>query len=87
MPGLSVGAHPAARTRFIEAQGYRTLRFWNNDVTSNLDGVLAHIAANLPLPSGEGRGEGEQHFARTSPSPSQPAAGPLPLPAGEGCKE
>ena len=28
------------RTAFLECHGYRVLRFWNNDVTDNLDGVL-----------------------------------------------
>ncbi len=46
--------YDAARTRCFEAQGYRVLRFWNNDVLTSLDGVLSIIAANLPLPSGEG---------------------------------
>jgi very-short-patch-repair endonuclease len=32
-----------ARTSFLEAQGYRVLRFWNNDVQTNIDGVLQHI--------------------------------------------
>jgi len=31
------------RTGFLEAQGYRVLRFWNNDVLGNLDGVLEAI--------------------------------------------
>jgi len=39
---------------FAEA-GYRTLRFWNNDVTGNLDGVLETILraceGHLPSPS------------------------------------
>ena len=34
----------AARTRFLESQGYRVLRFWNNDVADNCDGVIATIA-------------------------------------------
>ncbi|NEW90325.1 endonuclease domain-containing protein, partial [Rhodopseudomonas sp. WA056] len=38
----------AARTRHIEALGYRVLRFWNNDVLGNLDGVLAEIQSALP---------------------------------------
>ncbi|WP_315761288.1 endonuclease domain-containing protein [Sphingomonas sp. Y38-1Y] len=33
-----------ARTRFIEAQGYEVLRFWNHDVIDNVDGVIAAIA-------------------------------------------
>ena len=57
----------AARTRFIERQGYRVLRFWNNDVRDNIDGVVEVIAqalspspshpsaGSLPLPMGEGQ--------------------------------
>jgi len=37
----------AERTRFLEAQGYRVLRFWNNDVVDNFDGVLSTICAAL----------------------------------------
>jgi very-short-patch-repair endonuclease len=32
------------RTQYLEAQGYRVLRFWNNDVLSNIDGVMQVIA-------------------------------------------
>lgn len=32
------------RTRRIEAEGYRVLRFWNNEVNENLDGVLIRIS-------------------------------------------
>lgn len=31
------------RTRFLEAKGYKVLRFWNNEVMGNLEGVLAVI--------------------------------------------
>jgi len=31
------------RTAWLEAQGYRVLRFWNNDVLGNIDGVLEAI--------------------------------------------
>ena len=31
------------RTAFLAQQGYRVLRFWNNDVRDNLDGVLTSI--------------------------------------------
>ena len=37
-----------ARTAFLNAEGYRVLRFWNNDVMGNVEGVLAEIARNLP---------------------------------------
>jgi very-short-patch-repair endonuclease len=49
------------RARFIEGEGYRVLRFWNNDVFGNMDGVLQTIAAALtasppPAPPASGRG-------------------------------
>jgi very-short-patch-repair endonuclease len=33
------------RTRWLEAKGYRVLRIWNNDLTSNMDAVLEAIYA------------------------------------------
>ena len=33
----------AARDAFIEAAGFRVLRFWNGEVRSNIDGVLTTI--------------------------------------------
>jgi BirA family biotin operon repressor/biotin-[acetyl-CoA-carboxylase] ligase len=38
-----------ARTRVIEAHGYRVIRFWNNDVLANTDGVLILIAEEIAL--------------------------------------
>jgi very-short-patch-repair endonuclease len=32
-----------ARTRWLEARGYRIVRFWNNDVLANTEGVLGKI--------------------------------------------
>jgi very-short-patch-repair endonuclease len=37
----------ARRTAFLEARGFRVLRFWNHDVLENLDGVLAVVSAAL----------------------------------------
>jgi very-short-patch-repair endonuclease len=37
----------AARTAFLEAQGYRVIRFWNSEVLGNVDGVLHVIARAL----------------------------------------
>ena len=45
------------RTRFLESEGYRVLRFWNNDVMENADGVHAVIA---------------QHLRRLHPHPNPP---------------
>jgi very-short-patch-repair endonuclease len=51
----------AKRTADLEAYGYLVLRFWNNDVLSNISGVLETIATIAsqepphpnPLPNGE----------------------------------
>ena len=54
----------AARTAFLQSEGYRVLRFWNNEVIENMDGVLQRIVSEAcgaedphpsPLPlAGEG---------------------------------
>lgn len=71
------------RTRFIETQGYRVLRFWNSDVMTNADGVLAQIAESLSRREREGGAKHRKGEGDRSASPSQPSAGPLPLPVGE----
>jgi very-short-patch-repair endonuclease len=54
----------ASRTKILEAMGYLVLRFWNNDVLQNTEGVLEEILNTLlqhrsepphpdPLPNGE----------------------------------
>ncbi len=51
--------YDAKRTAFLEREGFRVLRFWNNDVLENVEGVVSVIAAALtpgPSPAG-GRGE------------------------------
>ncbi|HXP32343.1 MAG TPA: DUF559 domain-containing protein [Stellaceae bacterium] len=35
------------RTNWLEARGYRVLRFWNNDVLSNTEGALITILKAL----------------------------------------
>nr|WP_315383877.1 DUF559 domain-containing protein [uncultured Sphingomonas sp.] len=40
---LEMAEADAERTKRIEAEGYRVLRFWNNDLTSNMEGVLQAI--------------------------------------------
>jgi len=41
----------ARRTRKLELRGYRVLRFWNNEVFDNIDGVLEVIYQALRRPS------------------------------------
>jgi very-short-patch-repair endonuclease len=50
------GAFDQRRTEFLVAEGYRVLRFWNNEVMENIDGVLERISEALTLPSPKGRG-------------------------------
>jgi len=38
-------AYDVERTSALERIGYRVIRFWNNDLTSNMDGELETIAA------------------------------------------
>ena len=38
------------RTEFLHAHGYRMLRFWNNEVLGNIDGVMQIICAALRAP-------------------------------------
>jgi very-short-patch-repair endonuclease len=61
--------YDARRAAYLESQRYRVLRFWNDDVLSNTDGVLETIAQALstspsrgvaahPSPSGRGKEAG-----------------------------
>jgi very-short-patch-repair endonuclease len=52
----------AERTRWLESSGFRVVRFWNNDVLSNIAGVMQEIKRQIrapfpplpgPLPPGE----------------------------------
>lgn len=51
----------ARRTAHLKAQGYRVVRFWNNDVLENTDGVvqvIARILSDRPSPSPSRKREG-----------------------------
>jgi adenine-specific DNA-methyltransferase len=39
--------HDASRTQWLSAQGYSVARFWNNDVLTNIEGVLEVISREL----------------------------------------
>jgi len=54
--------HDAVRTRYLSARDYRLIRFWNNDVLENIEGVVMAIERALgdrpsPDPSREAGGE------------------------------
>lgn len=35
------------RTKYLESQGYRVIRFWNNQVVNDIDGVIKEIVFAL----------------------------------------
>ncbi len=89
-------AYDANRTRFLESEGYRVLRFGNTDVMQNLDGVIANIALSPREREGAqakpGKGEGDQRDRTEKGRPGMTRSaltlprlrGSLPLPMGEG---
>ena len=57
----------APRTAAIEGEGYRVLRFWNNEVLGNKEGVAAVIGRSLAL---HPRPAATRRQAAKSPHPS-----------------
>ena len=45
--GGDVAIHDRERHAWLEAEGYRVLRFWNSDLDENIEGVLEAIRAAL----------------------------------------
>jgi very-short-patch-repair endonuclease len=53
----------AQRTRFIEQHGYRVIRFWNNEIMGNAEGVVAKIERvlrDMPSPNPSRTREGNE---------------------------
>jgi very-short-patch-repair endonuclease len=72
----------AERTGFLQNQGYRILRFWNDEVLANLDGVHQTIAAELgritptqTLPHRGGGLQGETNVHSNDIEGAPPSAG------------
>jgi len=72
-----------ARTRWLQSEGYRVLRFWNNDLTSNLNGVLETIYAAL-YGSSIKEPKPFKHSRRPKVTPPRRASLADPPPPGEG---
>ena len=36
-----------ARTRFLEKEGFEVIRFWNNEILDNMEGVLSSLSLTL----------------------------------------
>ncbi len=72
------------RTRWLESEGYRVIRFWNNDIVQNAEGVLDVIYAALygsrdiePRPL-----KHERHTRQDHPTPARSARRPSPSRGG-----
>jgi adenine-specific DNA-methyltransferase len=72
-------AADVARTQFLESLGYRVVRFWNNEVIDNVEGVLERVreallqlATSNPTPTlplaGEGAGYASANASTRTPS-------------------
>ncbi|MBL8652544.1 MAG: endonuclease domain-containing protein [Sphingopyxis sp.] len=69
-------SYDARRTEFLQAQGLTVLRFWNNDVLANTQGVMETISLSLREREGaaqrrKGEGNNVSTLDRHTPSPSQ----------------
>ncbi|MGF9758817.1 endonuclease domain-containing protein [Microvirga sp. 0TCS3.31] len=62
------------RTRWLESEGYRVVRFWNAELTENMPGVLDTIYAGLY--------GSPQSEAVALPTPSRPNGRPSPSRGG-----
>jgi hypothetical protein len=81
--------HDQQRTEWLESEGYRVLRFWNNEITQNISGVMDAIYAAL-YGSREAQSRVLKHERHKSAAPSNAATPPRratradPPPSGEG---
>jgi len=78
-------ANDIARTQWLQSQGYRVLRFWNNDVSQNIRGVLETIYAALyGSPDAEARPLKHERRVRSAAHPTPRAFGARPSPSRGG---
>jgi len=70
------------RTRWLEAEGFRVIRFWNKDLAHNMDGVLEMVYAAL-YGSRDAEPTPLKHNRRSRhPTPSRFARRPSPSRGG-----
>ena len=91
-------AHDQKRSAFLHERGYRVLRFWNNEVIENMEGVLERLreallltrldpTLTLPL-AGEGTDLVGADVIAIAPSPAKRGkAGMGVRPPGEGASD
>jgi very-short-patch-repair endonuclease len=81
--------YDAERTKYLSAQGLHVLRYWNNDVMQNIEGVLEDVRAALmqraPLstPSQPSPREGKEQAASIEEVSASMHSSPSPAPRGK----
>jgi adenine-specific DNA-methyltransferase len=82
---VEAAAYDARRTRFIEAQGHRVLRFWNGEVLTRIEAVLERIFQVLQegSPHPDSLPQAGEGARPRSPSRVTQSAEPYPLPLSE----
>ena len=48
------------RTEYLQSQGYKVIRFWNNEILCSIDAVLEKIRMNLTTPHPDLSPKGER---------------------------
>ncbi len=74
--------HDSRRDRWLRDEGYSVLRFWNNEVLANTDGVLTEVMLAL-----ESAGVRSDRSPLSRASSENGDADRIPLPLGEGLGE
>jgi len=49
--GSDAQAYDESRSAYLKTRGIEVLRFWNNEILQNMDGVLCRIAEEITPPS------------------------------------
>jgi very-short-patch-repair endonuclease len=65
----------AQRDAYLSSQGFQVLRFWNNEILTNPDGVATAILAALETPLPDPLPQGERECEDDNSQSSSPLAG------------
>jgi very-short-patch-repair endonuclease len=66
--GQHGGSADSARDAWLRADGYRILRFWNNDILTNEEGVLTAILSALEATAAASSRDGRSPLPNPSPA-------------------
>jgi very-short-patch-repair endonuclease len=75
--GQHGGEGDARRDAWFASQGYRVLRFWNNDIFNNEEGVLTIILSALEASAAASSRDGRAPLPNPSPTRGEGLGGEL----------